>query len=765
MGFCRRCGEIVSGDRCRCGGTSRESTTKILFGERAGDKWSQRYLARSSSPTSQSVSTTQHTAPTASVPSAPPAPTPFAPPARPPPSPSKLAHSFLRQSESEDAELSCVFGSVLSPKDHWQCSSCQVKFRQEEVIYPHPDAKTDPSKLGDLYYCRQCFAERFSLGNCKKCKLAVLSDAKFIKHENNLWHEPCYVCSYCSNLTRTSIVIDFAARPSCEDCFDSFAYKSAGILPSPHLSQSEWNKLPVEAPPAPNKWGRPSLVGSTSVWSSKPAVKRDVIKASVGGATAAKGNAWRIRQERDDSPLVETYDELGDKLKKLGLTGVSSPTTAVSKVEPTSHASRPLSQAPLSCGSRPASPEKLGLPASNVQSVSSAPSFASTASASPPPRRAALQPLQPETNLTSRPDLGPVPAVDRNSASPSRAASPSKKGWGLPPSSSSSRSITPLSTDGPAALTKLPSPINDQETCPACSRSLGYGQFVELPSGTVLHLECFVCQGCRKSISGKYVEAETKAYHQECSPRPKRFRTVITSLADPAPTSSGSSPSPTSPETPNPLPLTEELLSDEDPVCAACGGLLGYGLTITVPKSGKSFHSKCFTCATCSKAFEKGFVENGGLAYHEHCAPILPKESPLARVASPSSPSRTSRPPRLPSLPSYPPKHTSTDPLSPSSLPPRSLFSTRQRPPSNLGGLLICTGCSVRATEKETVPGPGGRRYHRKCLVCCGCKREVDSECRGGETGILRCEACRKLEARRSYKTTTSGPTPALSSR
>jgi len=67
MGFCRRCGEIVSGDntRCKCGGTSRgsligfnsfnifladynfacclDSTTKILFGEKASDKWSQRY--------------------------------------------------------------------------------------------------------------------------------------------------------------------------------------------------------------------------------------------------------------------------------------------------------------------------------------------------------------------------------------------------------------------------------------------------------------------------------------------------------------------------------------------------------------------------------------------------------------------------------------------------------------------------------------------------------------------------------------------------
>ncbi|GAA5962958.1 hypothetical protein JCM3765_006729 [Sporobolomyces pararoseus] len=750
MGFCRRCGEIVSADstRCKCGGTSRDSTTKILFGEKASDKWSQRYLARSSSPTSQKSSnppsdTTISGSVTLSTPE-----TSIVPPPRPPPSPSKLAHSFLRQSESEDTELSCVFGSVLSPKDHWQCSSCETKFRQEEVIYPHPDAKSDPAKFGELYFCRKCFAERFSLGNCKKCKLAVLSDAKFIKHEKNLWHEPCYVCSYCPNFSQTSVVIDFAARPSCEDCFDSFAYKTAGILPSPHLSQTEFSTLPVEAPPPPNKWGRPSMSGGSSVWSSRPAQKREEPKGSDG----AKGTAWRIKRERENSPLVHSYDELGEKMKRFGITtNPASTSRATTSNPPSSTTSRNFTQ-PQSPSSNPASSgAKPFHQTPQHHSVRATTSTAASNTEFSFPGRSALKPIQSTSIspvLPSSPTKTSAPATI--SAAPSRIP-PTLLRLHSQTTTDSPKSITLLDSDVPVVPSK-PSPINDQEICLVCARELGYGQFVELASGTILHLECFACDGCRKSISGKYVETEGKAYHRECAPALQRYRAIVTSLAAGEPySSSSSSASSASLDTHRPKPFTSELPASDEPSCSACSGPLGYGLSVTLPRTGRSYHNACFTCAACSRPFEKGFIENGGLAYHEKCLPALkmdPGDS-FGRPSLPPSPSRTSRPARLPSLPSFPPQLATE---TPSTLPPRSLFSTRQRPPSNLGGLLICAGCSVRATEKETVLGPGGRRYHRKCLVCGGCKRELDSEVRGGETGILRCEACRKLEARTSYR-------------
>ncbi|GAA5923669.1 ER membrane complex subunit EMC3 [Sporobolomyces koalae] len=656
MGFCRRCGEIVNADRCRCGGTSRDSTTNLLFGDRGSDKWSQRYLARSSSPTASvpsatvvhQVSDSSGARPASTVSTA-------TPPARPPSSPSKLAESFLKGVDSDETELSCVFGSVLSPKDHWQCSSCCVKFRQEEVIYPHPEAKTEPAQFGELYFCRACFAERFRVGNCKKCKLAVLSDAKFIKHDQNLWHEPCYVCSYCP----TSVVIDFAARPACEECFDSFAFKRAGLLPSPHLSQNEWNFKSTQAPPPPNKWGRPSMTGATSVWSSASSASRDP-KALTPNGPSTKPAAWRIRQERENSPLVRSYDELGDKLRKVGLSSNDLPSSNA--------ASSPARIVPQSPAATKPSPS---LDNQTAVSLSSA--------------REALQPVHQNSSRQS-----PVSPVKSPSTMP---ADGSGLQTALKPRSvdiprrwaASGASITPFDSDMPIP-TNSPSSLRDHQTCPVCRLELGYGDFVELGSGAILHKACFACEGCQQAMSGKYIEAEGKAYHKECAPAPQRIRTIVTSLGPASTTSPGNPTTSYEPRTADP--------EQEELTCAACSTLLGFGTSVTIPKSGKSYHSRCFTCAACARGFEKGFVEHGGLAYHDKCMPSIATTTlPREKIpTSPSSPSRTSRPPRLPTLPSFPPKHVPPVPLSPASLPVRSLYSTRQRPPSNLGGLLVCAG-------------------------------------------------------------------------
>lgn len=107
-----------------------------------------------------------------------------------------LSRLTRQENVTEHGELSGVFGSRIG--ESWNCITCKRKFKQEETIYPHPDAKLD-TELKDVYFCRGCFSESFSKGNCKKCRSAVLGDEKFIIHGDNLWHEEgCYSCSYCS---------------------------------------------------------------------------------------------------------------------------------------------------------------------------------------------------------------------------------------------------------------------------------------------------------------------------------------------------------------------------------------------------------------------------------------------------------------------------------------------------------------------------------------------------------------------------------------
>lgn len=101
--------------------------------------------------------------------------------------------------------------------------------------------------------------------------------------------------------------------------------------------------------------------------------------------------------------------------------------------------------------------------------------------------------------------------------------------------------------------------------------------------------------------------------------------------------------------------------------------------------------------------------------------------------------STTSRSPATSPSP-RPAKHIIPAPSSPAK---SSIFATRQRPPSHLGGLIVCAGCQLGGTERETVVGPLGRRYHARCLVCGGCERRLDSGAKVDEQGGLRCGGCR----------------------
>ncbi|GAA5912129.1 hypothetical protein JCM6882_003062 [Rhodosporidiobolus microsporus] len=715
MGFCRRCGEITTTERCKCGGFTKESTTRKLFegsGSPNSDKWSRRYLSPAS--TGGSPSSALSLPPSSSSPGPPrEAPTrTLLPPARPP-SPSKLAQSFLDPQEGA-GELRSVFGSVLSPKDHWQCCACAVAFKQEEVIYPHPYAKAG-GEFAELFFCRQCFAERFRKGNCKKCKRAVLSDAPFVKHDQNVWHEECFACVYCENPV-TAPVIDFAGRPSCEACFDAEAYRTNGFVPSPHLSQSEFHKTPISLPPAPSKWGRPSLVpreakSKENVWTSTRSSPGELVGLGVSTAPAPdqarshstavepKPKAWRVQQERDRSPMVSSLNELGDKLRKAGFQDANNP--AISAAAPVPSSKQAFSRT---------SPAFSSGPPPNPNPPTSA------AAERDPPSPSPIKPVSPSKTIAER--SSPWAASHSRSLSAPVVKPMPPSSSRAPPARAPLKAVQPGSTPSRAAPSptraRFPTveeldpatPKDDDGTrCDGCRQELGYGEFIELPkTGRIFHRSCFVCGGCGENLNaGKHVEADGKRYHHECAPPPPRHRAIVTSLAEPLPPSDVSDAPPAEP------PRTVDL-ADDEPSCTACGGALGYEKSVTVPKSGKRYHHNCFTCAKCEKPFDKGFVEMSGMAYHEKCVPPPASPSPSIRSSpffaadldarsAPIVSSRSSRPISLPSLPSFPPKHASPAPSTSATQP--SIFARRPRPPAGLGGLLVCAGCGTRATEKE----------------------------------------------------------------
>ncbi|SCZ90688.1 BZ3500_MvSof-1268-A1-R1_Chr1-3g02151 [Microbotryum saponariae] len=636
MGFCQRCGEITVTPRCKCGGTAKgssaikETSTQLLFRGSPGDKWSQRI-------TSCRVFSGVCSAP-------------------------RISGSVLRASIASSRFVST--------------SACMG----EEVIYPHPNAKVD-AQLSELYFCRECFADRFSKGTCKKCKCAVLSDAPFIRHDDRLWHE-LFNCRKDSD-PQTGPVIDFAGNPSCEACFDSEAYKTKGVPPSPHLAQKGFEMGPVKANlrPAPSKWG-----GSKAKLNLSPAVKpttqtrygQDHSNTPAGNRNSAllAGNdravpGWRLRNEREKSPIAASLDEMGNTFRRLGLE---------------------RSESPLASSKR-----------TDIAAQST--------------------PVSSPTSSTYGRDVTGTPAV-RNTTSRTAPV------WSqVPPIN---KSIQPKEGSSPTESTH----------CSVCNLVLGYGEFVQLQGKAgVMHKACFLCGGCRKPLEqGRHIEAGGQIWHQDCAPPPKMFRTIETSLAEPQLGQPRKPYVPTSPV--------------QDPCCRSCRLVLGLGYNISTSGGTVNYCAQCFKCAACSQLFggipsHRSFIEVAGLPYHTRCAP---PPSPKKAEENPSTPLRasTSRAPSsLPLAPSQT-KIFHTPPSINSAEKPRSIFATRERPPENLGGLLVCAGCSVRATERETKSGPLGKRYHPRCLKCGLCSRTVDSESRIGANGELRCESCRKIEARRS---------------
>lgn len=306
-----------------------------------------------------------------------------------------------------------------------------------------------------------------------------MTDAPFIKHGELLWHKVglniqyvinlwltpasfvqiCYVCTYCED--PRDIIIDMAGSPSCEQCFDSAAYSTQGVPPSPHLSRTlSTNAKPLSAP---SKYGaaptlpayvpsatsrilagrnnRAEQESSKSLWGA-PVVSSAAFDQR--GSTKVMGiedrsEGWRIRKEREKSPMVNSFNELSDKLRRVGLEDRPRPgTTSLSSV-------------------KGATSSKQSLPSAKPTSTT-------------PP----LQPRVPTAKVAVRPDQ---------------------------PIKESSHDIEI---------------VIDTEHCGGCKLDLGYGDFAQLPSGQLFHPQCFICRGCRLTFTdGKYVAIEDEYWHAQ----------------------------------------------------------------------------------------------------------------------------------------------------------------------------------------------------------------------------------------------------------
>lgn len=136
--------------------------------------------------------------------------------------------------------------------------------------------------------------------------------------------------------------------------------------------------------------------------------------------------------------------------------------------------------------------------------------------------------------------------------------------------------------------------------------------------------------------------------------------------------------------------------------------------------NGKAYHPDCFTCTSCVHVLDPGrpFYEIKGEAYCESCTQ-----------------NRTSRIQTAPVSPIKDIDATS------------KIFAKRTKALPQLGGTKICPRCSKSVGFLEETPGPRASRWHKKCLTCGGCKKQMDSSATVLEGDCSQwipfCRACR----------------------
>ncbi|RPD63078.1 hypothetical protein L227DRAFT_543842 [Lentinus tigrinus ALCF2SS1-6] len=283
MGFCRRCGDIVVGPRCKCGGTSVAPVVKWNQndGQQSRDPWSKTYVTRDKSPSKsvQRTFTGQDSDTNASSSGSPvkrfPRPTTQKPisvsidkrvsehiasSTSVPRPPSPLKHSttapyddgVLSEGNSEEgilpnlnggSRLAKVYGSVLQPEETLStfiCALCSSPFPPDATIYPDPTSirpglPIDDVGSGTRFLCRPCFtANGGSKGDCPSCGKAVLilkSEGGFVENSGKVWHKRCFCCEGCFKNIGDHPMVDLLGRPSCADCFETCLKRPSGTTP------------------------------------------------------------------------------------------------------------------------------------------------------------------------------------------------------------------------------------------------------------------------------------------------------------------------------------------------------------------------------------------------------------------------------------------------------------------------------------------------------------------------------------------------------
>ncbi|KAI9009302.1 hypothetical protein CLU79DRAFT_775055 [Phycomyces nitens] len=172
------------------------------------------------------------------------------------------------------------------------------------------------------------------------------------------------------------------------------------------------------------------------------------------------------------------------------------------------------------------------------------------------------------------------------------------------------------------------------------------------------------------------------------------------------------------------------------------------------------FHPKCrptvqtpeYACHGCSKPITNKCLKNGSRLFHPdcfscyECNSYLPFDEPFYEIQGEAHCEACSRMDNLsvqkePQPPANPITNNTTV------IPQESTRHSRNT--LKLGGAKVCPHCRQSIAIMDEAPGPRATRWHRRCLQCQGCHKQMDSganvvEGRSGEWAVW-CRGCNSI--------------------
>ncbi|KAI3622642.1 lim-type zinc finger-containing protein [Moniliophthora roreri] len=787
MGFCRRCGDIVVGPRCKCGGTPVAPV--VSFGSNSPDKsdrWSSTYVSKEKSPTrsqpESSTSAPRSTSPTKRFPRPQTSTTSSNPLSgrvtthitattshfNRPPSPLKKSTVVCPEEDilpsltsNPTGHLAKVYGSVLQPKESLAAHACAICF----TVFP-PDATLYPEPLADgssppRFLCRNCFTTNGgSKGTCPGCSrpvLALKAEGPFVQAAENFWHKKCFNCNGCGRNMGNSPMLDLLGRPSCAECFDDCLKRDS----TPKKNRS--SITPATTTPNRNLGGLDRTSRETKSRENSPALEE---------------LEQRLGIQRS-SPALE---ELSHRLSMIGRDGTGSPRNSLYSVNndsPSHRSSTGVENSPLFERARRYSrPDTVGGTERSLlrgSGDSGSPTRFSpvppqrTGSSSPAPTQDQIEEMKrrfmtPGSNVLSPPppEPSPSPPLRRTLRRARSSGSLSHLPGDSVPSSPVSSATPDLISDGSETLSSLSGPDSpprrNNEGDPALVAKL-YATGMGTRHARSDFMEDVIIEETNSQLNTPTrtptTTPNTKAKSYVDSARTLSRAKTASPAASPTPASTLSPPRASIEKRPQLAALTTPPADiTASSTCAKCHKVLfsvrNGGQYVTVPedegsKVVRTYHTRCFTCSVCDKPFREGaygqsiFVKGEKGPCHVECTPA----SPARRSLSP--------PPIAPPLPS---SSSSSNSLS-SHKSSSSVSSTSSNSPSNgtvryssrysrppltapatsvpnsfprFGSSTSCPGCrkAVSPMERGVVPGPQGTRWHAMCLVCGG-RRDFSS--------------------------------------